>query len=177
MTEQNLKQIPLTAMFAAFGVILPQFFHLVGLGSTFLPMFIPVILGSMLLTVRFALLLAFTAPLVSWALTGMPPLVPPVLPVLITELVLMAVIISILRVHLKKSFWLAWITAVIADRIALFLLVSMLAPLLGWQHPMFSIALISSGIPGIILQAITIPAAVKLIKFKYPHWYDLNYGE
>ena len=81
MKESELKQIPLTALFAALAVALPQFFHMLGLGAVFLPMFLPVTAGAMLLSWKFAFTLALIAPITSWLITGMPPIVPPILPV------------------------------------------------------------------------------------------------
>jgi hypothetical protein len=166
--EQEIRQIPLTALFAAVGIILPQFFHLLGLGSTFLPMFLPVMMGSMLLTWRFALALAVICPVVSWALTGMPPVAPPILPIVLAELIVISQIVSLLHVQLKKSYWAALITAIIADRLLLFVIAGWLAPVFGLDHPVFSIALVSAGIPGVILQLITIPLTMALLKKYYP---------
>ena len=170
MINNKLRQIPLTALFAATAVILPQFFHLVGLGPTFLPMFLPIMLGSFLLTWKFAMILAILPPLVSFLLTSMPPLVPPILPIMLVELIVIALIISFISVHLKKSFWLALALAIIMDRILLVLIVSWIAPLLGYNHPIFTLALVGLGIPGIMLQIVVIPFALQLIYKKYPQW-------
>jgi len=174
MQESELRQIPLSALFIASGIVLPPVFHLAGLGATFLPMFLPVLLGGMLLTWRFALLTAIITPLASWPLTGMPPIVPPVLPVMLVELPLAAVLCSAIRVHLRKSVWLALLTAILADRLVLFLIASVFAPLFGWNHPLFSASIVISGLPGIGLQLIIIPPVMKMIRKKYPHWYYLN---
>lgn len=174
MQESELKQIPLSALFIASGIVLPPVFHLAGLGATFLPMFLPVLLGGMVLTWRFALLTAVLTPLASWLLTGMPPVVPPVLPVMLVELSVAALLCSVIRVHLRKSVWLALVTAILADRLVLFLIVKVMAPLLGWNHPLFSISIVISGLPGIVLQLIIIPWVMKMIKSKFPQWYHLN---
>lgn len=170
MAYNEIRQIPLAALFAATGVILPQFFHLVGLGPTFLPMFLPIMLGSFLLTWKFAMVLAILPPVVSFVITGMPPLVPPILPIMLAELVVIALVISVICVHLKKSFWLGLIAAIIFDRLVLFIIVSWIAPLFGFTHPIFTWVLVSTGLPGIIMQLIVIPLALKLIYQKYPQW-------
>lgn len=169
LSENDLKQIPITALFGAVGIVLPQFFHIVGLGATFLPMFLPVMLGSMLLSWRFAMSLAIICPLFSWFLTSMPPLVPPVLPIMILELIAISLVISIIRVHLHKPVWLALLSSIVIDRLILFFIVSFIAPQFGFTHPIFSIVLVLSGIPGIILQIIVIPLAIKLIEKKFPN--------
>lgn len=167
MEQHELRQIPLTAFLAVAGILLPQFFHLFGLGAVFLPMFLPVMLGGLLLTLRFALLLAVITPLTSWLFTGMPPLVPPVLPLIIAELLVANSILSVLHVHFKWNIWLTIFLAILTDRLLLLLTVSLIAPLFGWQHPLFSLALVSSGIPGIILQIIVLPLTVKVIRERW----------
>jgi len=164
----ELRQIPLTALFAALGVILPPVFHIVGLGSTFLPMFLPVMLGSMLLSWKFALVLAIFAPMTSWLLTGMPPLVPPILPLMTAELILVALIISILHVHLRRSVWFALAIAIIMDRLLLYIMVTFVAKWMHLDPTVFSIAMVMAGLPGIMLQLLVIPLALKLIRQKFP---------
>jgi hypothetical protein len=169
MDRTELRQIPVTALFAALGVVLPPVFHVFGLGATFLPMFLPVMMGSMLVTWRFALVLSIICPLTSWLITGMPPLVPPFLPIVISELVLISLVISVLRVHFRRPIWLALIAAIVVDRFYLYVLVTMFA---GWLHldpAIFSLAIVVSGIPGIVLQLIVIPIALKLIEQKFPN--------
>jgi hypothetical protein len=168
MDRSELRQIPLAALFAALGVVLPPIFHVFGLGSTFLPMFLPVMLGSMLLSWKFALVLAIFAPLTSWLLTGMPPLVPPILPLMLAELVLLALICSVLHVHLQRSVWFTLLIAIIADRLLLFFMVTFAASWLSLDPAVFSIALVVSGLPGIVLQLLVIPLALKLLQQKFP---------
>lgn len=168
MNDTNLKQIPLASLFAALGIVVPQLFHLVGLGASFLPMFLPVIIGSMFLSWRFAITLGIVTPTVSWLLTSMPPIVPPILPVMVIELMTVSLIISVLKYHLNKSVWIALITAIVFDRLLLFLIVTFISPLLNISHPFFTAAVLLTGVPGILLQIITVPAAVKLIEKKLP---------
>lgn len=168
MDRTELRQIPLTALFAALGVVLPPIFHVFGLGSTFLPMFLPVMLGSMLLSWKFALVLASFAPMTSWLLTGMPPLVPPILPLMVAELILLAIICSVLHMHLHRSVWFTLLIAIIMDRLLLFIMVTFVAGWMNLDPAVFSIALVVSGLPGIVLQLLVIPQALKLIKQKFP---------
>ncbi|MBN2424113.1 MAG: hypothetical protein JXR46_15965 [Calditrichaceae bacterium] len=173
MEDKDLRQIPLAALLIVTAVILPQFFHWLGLGSTFLPMFLPVIFAGMLMTWKFAVIVAVTGPLLSWLLTGMPPVYPPVLPVMLVELVIMSLIISLLRVHGHMHYWIAYIPAIIIDRLILYLLVSLIAPQFGWNDPLFSIALVSTGLPGIIMQIIVLPLFMETVRKKFPQWYRI----
>lgn len=170
MDQKGLRQIPLVALFSALAILFPQFFHVLGLGPAFLPMFIPIMVGSMYLSWRFVLVMVILAPTISWMLTGMPPIAPPVLPVLIIEFTIAGLLISILRINTALSVWGITLIAIIADRLSLLLIITLIAPLLNINHPLFSITLIASGSPGVILQLVTIPFTVYLIDKKYPHW-------
>ncbi len=170
MQEKQIQQIPLVALFAALGIIFPQLFHLFGLGPTFLPMFLPVLVGCMFIDWRFALLLGLLSPTVSWLLTGMPPIAPPILPLLIIELCITGLVVSILRKTTDWSVWVILPIGLLVDRVILFVIVLIVAPLFNIDHPLFSLALVVAGMPGIILQLLVVPAAVKMIERKYPHW-------
>jgi hypothetical protein len=170
LDDNDLKQIPLVALFAALAILFPQFFHLLGLGPAFLPMFLPVMTGSMFLSSRYVLVLAILSPLISWLLTSMPPIAPPILPVLTAELIVSGLLISILRRHSNLTVIPILIAAIVADRLMLLLLISIIAPILDISDPFFTLALLIAGIPGIILQLIVVPATVYLIEKKYPHW-------
>ncbi len=172
MSEKELRQIPITAFFITTAVLFPQFFHLFGLGAAFLPMFLPVFAGAMVLSWKFALVLGFSSPLISWLFTGMPPMVPPVLPIMLAELGSTALLISFLHFHRKKALWLALILGILWDRLLLFVLVMVIAPLFGLTHPMFSIALVLSGLPGIALQMVVIPQFISHILKRFPEHTD-----
>jgi len=169
MDRNELRQIPLTALFAALGVVLPPVFHLFGLGIAFLPMFLPVMTGSMLLQWKYALVLAIVCPCTSWLLTGMPPLVPPMLPIILFELILLALVISILHVHLRRPVWFTLIAAIILDRLLLYGIITLLAGWINLDPALFSATMVLAGLPGIILQLLVIPVAVRLIKQKFTH--------
>ena len=139
-----------------------------------MPMFLPVMLGGLLLRWRFALVLAVVTPLASFTITGMPPITPPVLPVMMTELMLISSILSLLHVHLQKNKWAALISAIVADRFFLFIVAYFLAPVFGLPQMFASFSLVISGIPGIILQLIVLPAALVFIEKKFPQY--LNPG-
>ena len=170
MSEQELRQIPLTALFITAAVLFPQFFHLFGLGAAFLPMFLPVFAGAMVLNWKFALVLGVSSPLISWLFTGMPPLIPPVLPVMLVELGSTALLLSFLRYHQKKPVWLALILGILWERFLLFILVMVIAPLFGITHPLFSMALVAGGFPGIALQLIVIPQLIPMLLKRFPEY-------
>ena len=70
-------RLVLAAMFAAFGVLLPSVFHMFNMGGPiFLPMHIPVLLAGFLCGPWWAAAVGAAAPLLRFALFGMPPLFP-----------------------------------------------------------------------------------------------------
>ena len=170
MQDAEIRQIPLSALIIGLAVILPQFFHLIGLGATFLPMYLPIMVGSMFLTWKFVILTAVISPLISWLITGMPPIVPPVLPVLMIELTVIGLFISFLRQYSARPVWLITILAVLLDRLVLLLIVEGITPLLGITSGIFTAAVVVAGIPGSVLQIFVVPFTVKLIEKKYPQW-------
>jgi len=70
----KVKFLTLTALLIAVGVLLPMVFHILSFGGPmFLPMHIPVLVAGFLLPWQFAALVGITTPLLSFFLTGMPP--------------------------------------------------------------------------------------------------------
>ena len=68
------KKIAYCALFCAFGVGLPQLFHVFGLvaGQTFLPMHIPALVAGMVLGPIYGLIVGVISPIISCFATGMP---------------------------------------------------------------------------------------------------------
>jgi hypothetical protein len=54
------------------------------------------------------------------------------------------------------------------DRLFLFIMVTLVAGWLKLDTTIFSVAMVLSGLPGIILQLLVIPLTLKLIKQKFP---------
>lgn len=166
--EYIYRFIPLAALFSTLGLIFPVLFHFLGLGSAFLPMFIPIIMGSVLVPPVVAVSIAVITPMISFLLTGMPPVYPPILIIVLIELITVSLISSILYGRKKFSIWLTLFIALTADRLLLFLFIKFLAKQLGFPEQFFSMAAIAYGIPGIILIFTVIPLSLKYLKSKYP---------
>ena len=122
MQDTLITQIIIAAITAACAVVIPVLFHLVGLGSIFLPMFLPLSIGAYFLTPFFALLTGTIAPLTSSLLTGMPPLYPPIAIIMMIELSLFCLIISLLKHKTNFKNYVIIIIAIICDRIVLYVL-------------------------------------------------------
>lgn len=161
---RRARETALCGVFGAAALLLPVLFHLVRLGHIFMPMYLPLMALSFYVGPRMAGLTALTLPLLSSAMTGMPPMYPPVALLMAVELSAMATIASWLshRFHrLPAAIILA--PTLVAGRllyVGLVYLVSMFIDL-----PAAFVAGLSllSGWPGVVLMLVAIPSMVKLV--------------
>ena len=157
MKLTKTKELVLSGLLIALGLVLPMAFHLFKAGGpVFLPMHIPVLLGGMILSPVFALLVGVLTPIVSNLLTSMPPLMP-MLPIMIVELGLYGLVASILRKKLNLNVFISLIISMIIGRIGAGLVVYVMTSVFAVQFAppiAFVIGGISKGIPGIIIQLI-----------------------
>ena len=174
--ELIYRYIPLATLFTAMGIIFPIFFHLVGLGSAFLPMFLPIIMGSLLLPPSIAVSIAVITPLVSFIFTGMPPLYPPMLPLVIAELVGMSLICSELYFKRKLMLFLTLLIAITFDRIIIIVYIYFIAPLFGFPEKFLTLMALVYSLPGIFLIFIAIPPSIHLLQKRYPQIFLREYN-
>ncbi len=158
-----------TGLGLALAVVLPVFFHLFGLGPTFLPMHLPVLLVGALFGTGAGFVVGAVAPLASGVLTGMPPLVP-VAVLMTAELATYGAVAGWVRRALANRYGspkghplvreYAWLlSALLAGRVALGLWAAALGPLVGLRIPAASYvgAAVASGLPGIAVQLLLVP--------------------
>jgi SAM-dependent methyltransferase len=169
------RELIYAGLLGAAALLLPPLFHLVHLGSVFLPMYLPLMTLAFLVGPGPAAITAGLIPLLSALTTGMPPWYPPVAPAMAVELSVMAGL---------ASGWWRWRSRRLAPqrpgppRVREVLVV--LVPVLlfgrllqfgfGWGlgllldlPPAFlSVASLVSGLPGLALMLIVIPGVVRL---------------
>ena len=157
------------ATFAAVAaaVLLPQMFHVVGAasgaensyGQMFLPMYLPIILVGLLAGPLVGAVSGLLAPLISFGLTGMPPLV--MLPFLTAELVILGLVSGYL-----SSFKMPSIGKVVLAQLAgkaMFAFTVLLAvyvlgnQAVGADNIVLSI---KAGWPGLVLQWVLLPLII-----------------
>ncbi|WP_455256566.1 ECF transporter S component [Peptoniphilus asaccharolyticus] len=166
MKNSATKELVLSALFIALGVVLPMVFHAIGAGPVFLPMHIPVLLAGFFLSVPYAALVGILTPILSSVITGMPPMFP-VLPFMVFELLTYGVVVSYMYRKMKVNIFVALISAMVAGRIAAGIVVWVLATFFMAKLPaptVFITGAIAKGIPGIIIQLVFIPAIVYMLK-------------
>lgn len=164
--KSSTKQLVLSGLFIAMGLVLPIAFHMLGAGGTiFLPMHIPVLIAGFCLGLPYALAVGIIIPVLSSLLTGMPPLFP-TLPFMTVELATYGAIVSLLYRTYKQHLFTALIGAMISGRIMAGLAVWLLTTFFITQLPspvIFVKGAVITGVPGIIIQLIFIPVVVTAI--------------
>jgi hypothetical protein len=148
-------------MMTALAIVLPTAFHTVGLGSKFLPMLLPLLLNGFLSSWPWAILAAALAPWLSALMTGMPPIYPPVALVMSCECAVLAGVASVLYRTTRRRMWPALLCAIVLSRAVSFLLTWILAAQFHLPGALAAVATIVEGLPGVVLQLILIPIALK----------------
>ncbi|WP_018963671.1 ECF transporter S component [Coprothermobacter platensis] len=163
--NEHIRNITLTALLIAIGILLPVVFHMVSLGGPmFLPMHLPVIIAGFLLPWQFAALVGAVTPLLSSFLTGMPPM--PGALTMVAELTTYAIVTSLLYRHLRKGIYGSMILAMVSGRlVSIIANWALLTLVLGqpFKITSFLYTMFAVGLPGIVFQLIVIPPLVTLI--------------
>lgn len=176
MQMSYVKKLVFTAACAALCLVLPMAFHTVpNAGSIFLPMHIPVLLCGLICGWPYGLVCGLIGPAIS-SLTGMPPLA--VLPSMMVECAAYGAVTGLMMKfvrtkHPTVDLYISMVTAMVLGRVIAGLVKALiLAP----GTPAFAWVTTSlvTGIPGIAIQLIVMPAIVfaltkaKLIPLRYP---------
>jgi riboflavin transporter FmnP len=148
-----------SALFIAFGLLIPAIFHAVGLGGpVFLPMHIPVLIGGLVLGPGAGLVIGLLTPVLSSVLTGMPPLGSPILVLMMVELAAYGLIAGALM-KWRRNLLLSLGGALLGGRIAMGLavaLVRLAIPFPGTPVAYVTGALVTS-LPGLAIQIVVVP--------------------
>ena len=179
---RSVKQMTLAAVCTALCVVLPIAFHSIpNAGSIFLPMHIPVLICGMICGWPYGLLCGIAGPLLSSALTGMPPAA--MLPSMMVELAVYGAVAGLMMklVHTKSTYadlYISLITAIVCGRV-----LAGVAKALIFARGSYSMAAWVAGNvvtswPGTVIQLVFIPGIVfalmkaNLIPRRYPRLED-----
>lgn len=162
------REIAYCGLFGAAALLLPVLFHLVHLGQIFMPMYLPLVALAFFVRPGMSALTAMIVPLLSGAVTGMPPFYPPVAPIMSAELALMAGIIGTVRLMIPRVWTLSvLIPALVIGRLVNTGLMYLAADLMGLPATFVAGVSFLSGWPGIILMIVVIPAIVSRQRIVY----------
>ena len=158
------KQLVLTALLIAIGVILPQAFHMIpNAGSVVLPMHIPVLISGYVVGPFYGCLCGILTPVLSHFIFGMPPA--PVLPGMIFELAVYGLMTGLLNriIRIEKPLTKAYcvlILSMMAGRVTYGILNALIFKAGSYSLSVWIAAAFVTALPGIILQLLLIPVLV-----------------
>lgn len=164
--KNSIREMVISSLFITMGLVLPVIFHFFGLGSAFLPMHIPVLLSGFILSTPYAAAVGAITPLLSSIITGMPPVFP-IMPYMVFELAVYASAVSILSKKVKLNVYFTLVGSMIAGRIVAGVVVWVMILFFGADFPnpfVFIASAVITGIPGIIIQFVSIPPMVIILK-------------
>jgi len=161
MKKYTGYDLVLGGLLMALALVFPVIFHAVGLGSSFLPMFYPIVTAGFLVAFPPALTVGLLSPLVSALITGMPPFFPPIVFIMMIEGIALVSVPALFYRKWKTNPWLTAILTMLADRIVLFLTVSIISQWMDLPQRLLGITALVKGLPGVIAIIIIIPPFIK----------------
>ena len=161
-----------TIAFVALSMFMPWLFHQFHLaGATFLPMHIFVLVAGLLFGWRAGLVVGLFAPLASYAVSGMP--VMRILPQITIEIASYGLLAGILREKFNLRMIWALLGAMIGGRLVLGITAGLIYALGGESYSVLGAeanpvlvlwSVVRQGWPGIILQLVSVPLLVIMVK-------------
>lgn len=168
MKKRKMFNIIFTGICIAIGLILPKFIHIIPIsnpGSILLPMHIPVLLCGFISGLPYGIICGVTLPLLSFLVTGMPPVFPVGI-AMAFELATYGALTAIFYQMMKGRVFFSLVGAMIGGRIVLglvnIILYSFTDNVYGFTF--FLTSAFVTALPGIIIQLIIIPAIMKAIE-------------
>ncbi len=155
------KQIVLTGLFIALGLVLPMAFHSIpNAGSIFLPMHIPVLLCGLVCGPWFGLGCGALTPLLSSVVTGMPPAA--ILPGMLCELAVYGLTAGLLMRFLPIAnrpahLYVSLIGAMLAGRVVSGIVNALIFRVGQYSMQIWLTASFVTALPGIAIQIVLIP--------------------
>jgi len=158
MRRLEPRELAYSGLFGAAALLLPVLFHLVRLGHVFMPMYLPLVALAFFVRPLPAALTALVVPLLSGAVTGMPPFFPPVAAFMALELSIMAALISLaLRVWPRANEWLVLVPVLLLGRALYVGLVYGFSLVIAPPASFMAGISFLSGWPGIVLMTAVVP--------------------
>lgn len=162
------KQLVLTAMFIAIGVILPQAFHAIpNAGSIFLPMHIPVLISGFVVGPLYGAICGALTVTLSHFIFSMPPA--PVFPGMFFELTVYGLAAGLFYKLIKienglVKNYVVLILAMLSGRVCYGILNALIFKAGSYSFAAWISAALTTALPGIIIQLILIPILVDRLK-------------
>lgn len=174
-TPSRTRDLTYAALLIALGLLMPQVFHMIGgqqAGGMFLPMHIPVLMAGLLLGPAYGTAVGVVTPLLSFLISGMPPLAK--LPFMVIELAAYGFASGLFRkillpkTSLKRipALLLSLLAAQAVGRVLNALALLTAGDLLHLTAGGIVLAggSLITGLPGIVLQWLIVPPLVRAIE-------------
>ena len=156
------RELAYCGLFGAAALLLPVLFHVFHLGRVFMPMYLPLVTLAFFVRPVPAALTAIVTPLLSGAVTGMPPFYPPIAVFMAVELSIMAALIAAARrIRPGANEWMVLIPVLILGRFLYAALVYCFSLLIDLPAEFLAGVSLLSGWPGVILMLAVVPTAVR----------------
>jgi hypothetical protein len=163
MKRLDPRDLAYCGLFGAAALLLPVLFHLVHLGRVFMPMYLPLVTLAFLVRPLPASTTALLAPVLSGAVTGMPPLYPPVAAFMSIELSFMAALIAtVVWRRPRVNPWLVLIPVLLLGRVLYLAMAYGFARIIGLPAGFLAGLSFASGWPGLILMVVVVPPVARL---------------
>lgn len=159
----SARELAYCGLFGAASLLFPVVFHLVRLGHVFMPMYLPLVTLAFFVPPLPATVTALVVPILSGAVTGMPPFYPPVAVFMSLELAVMAALIAAVVTRRPKiNEWLVLVPVLCFGRA--FYVALVYAFSLAIKLPAGFMAGLSllGGWPGIVLMIAVVPPVARL---------------
>lgn len=165
VTRLSSRELAFCGMFGAAALLLPMIFHLVHLGHVFMPMYLPLVTLPFFVRPWPAAATAILTPLLSGAMTGMPPFYPPIAVFMAIELGLMnALIAGAARRWPRLSVWLTLLPVLLFGRVLYVGLVYAFSLIMKLPAGFMAGLSLLSGWPGIVLMIVVVPPVVAVCR-------------
>jgi len=161
----SARDLAYCGLFGAAALLFPTIFHSVRLGHVFMPMYLPLVALAFFVRPLPAAVTALAVPIISGAVTGMPPFYPPVAVFMSLELAVMSALIAGAVIRLPKiNEWLVLVPVLVFGRVFHVALVYAFSLAISLPAAFMAGLSFLAGWPGIILMIVVIPPVAKLRK-------------
>ena len=158
----SARELAFCGLFGAAALMLPVIFHALHLGRIFMPMYLPLLALAYFVRPLPAAVTAIVTPLLSGAVTGMPPFFPPVAVFMALELSVMASLIAWVCTRWPRANeWLVLVPTLLLGRVLYVGLVYLFSLFIDLPAGLIAGLSFLSGWPGIILMIAAVPAMAR----------------
>jgi hypothetical protein len=159
------RDLAYAGLFGAAALLLPMLFHLIHLGHVFMPMYLPILALAFLVRPAPAAVTAAITPLLSAAVTGMPPFYPPIAIFMAIELSAMTALMAAVLVRWPRAnTWLLLALALAIGRILCAGLTYGFSLAVHLPAKTLVVASFLKAWPGLILILLTVPPVVRVVR-------------